>query len=57
MKQNALPLALSGLALVLILLSLKRWLDGGGVDAFSVVIALVTLGLAALTLTQTGSDD
>lgn len=57
MKQLILPLALCGLSLVLIQLSVRRWADGGGVDWFSAIVAALTLGLAILTLAQSGSDE
>lgn len=57
MKQHALPLALCGLALVLSGLSFLRWSNGGGIDWFSAIVAVITVALAIMTIVRDGPEN
>ena len=49
------PVLLGLLAIVLIALSTLRWLNGDGLDGFSIVIALAALALLILQFRKGGS--
>ncbi len=49
------PLLLGALAATLIAVSVFRWINGGGVDWFSLVLAGAALALLILQFRQNGS--